>query len=192
MYPTPLIDDPKASRSVMLISTKIPSERFRQIPLDHKDITAIELQTEEGPIRIYNVYNNCTNSEVLETLSRHLANVQTNDNDTTVEDSPMLWLGDFNRHHPMWDELRNEHLFTAANLTEAEKLIDLLAEYDMEMVLPPGTPTLRAFSTGNLTQTDNVFCSNNIAPAIMHCDTKPDRRPVKTDHFRYAPNSTST
>jgi len=31
----------------------------------------------------------------------------------------MIWLGDFNRHHPEWDEERNSHLFTRENLDEA-------------------------------------------------------------------------
>ena len=46
----------------------------------------------------------------------------------------MVW--EFNRHHPLWDEEWNHHLFMAAALREADKLLMLLADYGMEMVLP--------------------------------------------------------
>ena len=182
IYPTPHVQDPNASRSIMLISTKIPSDRFCQIPVDNKDITTVEIQMEDGPMRIYNIYNDCNNSLALEALNLHLIDIQTTDA-TTVEDSPMIWVGNFNRHHPIWDELRNDHLFTSTNLNKAETLIDLLAEHDMEMALPAELPTLKAFSTGNLMQADIVFCSANILPAITHCTTSPHRRPIKTDHY---------
>ena len=54
----------------------------------------------------------------------------------------MLWCGDFNHYHPMWDEERNHQLFTTTVTTEAEKLITLLADYNMAMALPKHTPTL--------------------------------------------------
>ena len=74
IYPTPHLQNPNATRSVLLISTKIPSDRFRQIQVNHKDITAVEIHTEEGPIRIYNIHNDCTNSTSLEVLHQHLLN----------------------------------------------------------------------------------------------------------------------
>lgn len=68
------------------------------------------------------------------------------------EDLRSLWLGDFNRHHPMWDEERNRHLFTTANLDRAQKLLDLISEYDMRMALPKDIPTLEAMATKNETR----------------------------------------
>ena len=47
-----------------------------------------------------------------------------------------MWCGDFNRHHPMWDEERNRHLFTVQALEESLKLITLAADHDMYMALP--------------------------------------------------------
>lgn len=181
-YPPTHLNDPNSTRSMLLVSTAIPSDRVRQIPIDSKDITAIQLLTEEGPVTIYNIYNDCNHSEALDTLDAHLQACQENPT-AEDDDNRMIWLGDFNRHHPLWDELRNEHLFTHANLNAAEQLIELAAQYDMEMALPPGIPTLKAFSTGNQTRTDNVFCSNTLMPAVTLCDTKPNYRPVKTDHY---------
>ena len=39
----------------------------------------------------------------------------------------VLWLGDFNSHHPMWDEAQNAHLFMKANLDRVQNIIDVLA-----------------------------------------------------------------
>jgi len=58
----------------------------------------------------------------------------------------MAWFGDFNHHHPLWDEPRNAHLFNSCNLIEP--LLDLVHSYGMRMALPPGIPTLEACSTG--------------------------------------------
>ena len=95
----------------------------------------------------------------------------------------MIWLGDFNRHHPQWDEERNAHLFTAANLTAAEQLLEQVAQADMEMVLEPGVPTLEALRTGNHTRPDNVFCSRLLAENLVYCAVRPDLRPPNTDHY---------
>ena len=54
----------------------------------------------------------------------------------------MLWCGDFNRHHPLWDRNEDTHLFTVEALQKAGPLIELLADYDMEMILAKGVPTL--------------------------------------------------
>ncbi|KAF8952061.1 hypothetical protein BDZ97DRAFT_1612106, partial [Flammula alnicola] len=58
-------------------------------------------------------------------------------------DSHMLWCGDFNRHHPLWDRDEDTHLFTPAVLNSAGRLIELLADYGMEMMLEKGVPTLQ-------------------------------------------------
>ena len=42
------------------------------------------------------------------------------------EKEKVIWLGDFNRHHPMWDEERHAHLFTRAALEVAQLLGDRL------------------------------------------------------------------
>ena len=59
----------------------------------------------------------------------------------------MIWAGNFNRHHPLWDDDNDLHLFTQPALRKANKLIDLLASYDMHMALPKGPPTLKHMVT---------------------------------------------
>ena len=63
----------------------------------------------------------------------------------------LMWGGDFNWHHPMWEEERNHHLLVAGALREAKKLLTLIADFRMEMTLPKGLPTLEAMSTKNWT-----------------------------------------
>ena len=94
----------------------------------------------------------------------------------------MIWLGDFNRHHLLWDEERNSHLFTSNNLDAAQILLDLLTDYDMIMALPKNIPTLRATCTKNLTHPDNVFCSNDLCILLTQCLTHPNLQPPCTDH----------
>ncbi len=60
---------------------------------------------------------------------------------------------------------------------------DMTARHDMVMVLPESIPTLVAFSTGNLTRVDNVFTSRTASQHVTICETRPEERPVRTDHF---------
>jgi hypothetical protein len=96
------------------------------------------------------------------------------------DEDHVLWLGDFNRHHPLWEEMRNRHLF---NYTTSQPLIDLIADYGMLQLLPAGIPTLQSSSSGNWTRPDNVFGTENTADAIISCTTEPSLRGPKTDHL---------
>jgi Endonuclease-reverse transcriptase len=88
-------------------------------------------------------------SNSIRAIQRHLQR-QAAERGTQERDMEgMIWLGDFNRHHPMWDELRNSHLFTRANQDKVQTLLDAIAEHDLHMVLPKEVPTLKAMATGN-------------------------------------------
>jgi len=95
----------------------------------------------------------------------------------------MVLLGDFNLYHPPWDEEHNTHLFTTRNLDHSQALVDILAEYDLQMALPKGIPTLQALSMGNFTRPDNVFISSAIVGHLVQCSTLPDERPARSDHI---------
>lgn len=51
------------------------------------------------------------------------------------------------------------------------------------MALPASLPTSKSFATGNYTQVDNVFCTEELMEHIIRCNTVPTRQPIKTDHF---------
>jgi hypothetical protein len=145
------------------------------------DITAIQLKGEYGKVTIFNIYNDCTHSrnEVL------LQNYLTTHRSTVVNgaDTHMIWAGDFNRHHPLWDDDRDTHLFTRQALRNAEGIIELMAEYSMEMALPKGIPTLQHMRTKRYSRPDNVLCTASLRPFITRCEVKAQHRPVSTDHF---------
>ena len=94
-----------------------------------------------------------------------------------------IWLGDFNRHHPLWDEPCNAHLFTRTNLEAAQTLVDLTVDMDLTMALPKHLLTLHAFATKNLTRTDNVFMSSKLTENLISCMTKPAEQPARANHF---------
>ena len=72
----------------------------------------------------------------------------------------MIWLGDFNRHCPEWDEERNTHLFTRSNPNNIQLLINATTKYDLQMALPKYIPMLTIMCR-NLTRTNNVFISSD-------------------------------
>ena len=79
----------------------------------------------------------------------------------------MVWLGDFNRHHLLWDKARNSHLFTPAALEAAGKLLKLVADHGMTQILPKDIPMLQSSSTGNWTRPDNIFCTEHTRKLLL-------------------------
>ena len=94
-----------------------------------------------------------------------------------------MWMGEFNRHHPLWDEPQNAHLFTTQNLELAQPLLNMLGWHNMKMALPPFILTLQSHSTGNHTRIDNVFCMEGLMDMIIKCNAEDSARPIKTDHY---------
>ena len=86
-----------------------------------------------------------------------------------AQDEEILLIGDFNCHHPLCDEPRNNHLFTRATLDRAQILLDATSEFGLTMALPKWFPTLRGHRTGNYTRPDNVFVSDGISRSIEQC-----------------------
>ena len=107
-------------------------KRYLNNPADH--------MSPQGCIMIFNIYVNCTHSEALVTLGQAIHN-----NRCHILGCPtdhIIWCGDFNKHHVMWDEERNHHLFTASALLATNELISYVAEFNLVMALPQGLPTL--------------------------------------------------
>ena len=93
-------------RSIILINANISTDTYTQLKIHHSDITAICLKGVFGHCTIFNIYNNCTNNSTTDALHTYLRS-----NMATALPTPtdhMLWLRDFNRHHPLWEEDRNQ------------------------------------------------------------------------------------
>ena len=182
VYPPNHCDNPKATRSLLLISKNLTTTNtWTQIPINSPDITAIRLDSNLRPIYIYNIYNDGMHPRNLKSLEVYLHTL-TNTHPET-RNAKMIWVGDFNRHHPLWDEDRNLHLFTSSNLDAAQPLLNLLAANNMRMAHPKGIPTLEAMNTKNYTRPDNIFCLSELLGAFISCNTEHEMRPLRTDHL---------
>ena len=180
VYPTHKFTQDSRPRAVTLINAKLSTNYWKQIPFPSRDVVITQFTGTQGTCTLFNIYNDGTHDKTIDELEGFLAaNIR---EVRPTENDHMIWLGDFNRHHPLWDEERNHHLFTNSALEAAQKLINLLADYSMVQTLPKDLPTLQSSSSGNWTRPDNVFCTNHSEPLIMLCTTDPDQRGPKTDH----------
>src|SRR6266481_2377464 len=105
VYPTSHLANNVTCRSMMLLNAVLDVNSWMQIHVaDTNDITAVQLQTSKGRVTIFNIYNDCRHSNTLKTLRRAIqvnhSRILGRGNDS------MIWCGDFNRHHAMWDEER--------------------------------------------------------------------------------------
>src|SRR5271156_5273340 len=171
-------------RALTLVHTRISTNSWAQVPVNSLDVVAIQLSGNNGILNIYNIYNDCTHSDTIRALGVHLeerASLTQRGGQVGNEEGD-IWLGDFNRHNPWWEDARNARLFTQRNLDDAQILIDLLAEYDMDLALPPYTPTI-INSRGGRTRPDNIFITEDIANWITTCEVLPEDTPPLADHF---------
>jgi len=182
VYPTNRIGDDAQIRSVIWVNKRLNTNEWKILDIPGtNDITAIQLKGPYGKLTIFNVYNDCTHSRNETALGNY---IQRNANTLTRDDNHhMIWAGDFNRHHPLWDHDEDVHLFTRQALREAEGLIGLLADHEMQMVLPKGIPTLQHMRTKRYSRPDNVFSTPGIQDSVVKCEVDPALRPPSTDHF---------
>jgi hypothetical protein len=181
IYPNTHHEHPDSTQSITLINTNLITDSWKQIHFQHPDITAIEIYGHFGTLRLINIYNDCNNNHTLTHISNFMRDRERQLRAT--EPIHTIWLGDFNKHHPLWDEARNAHLFMRRNLDLTQPLLNLLSRHNMKMPLPPSIPTLRVHNTGNHTRVDNVFCTENTMDAIIKCNTDNTSQPVRTDHY---------
>ena len=182
VFPAHRIGNEDKVRTAIWVNKKLDTKDWIELAIpDTNDITAIQLKGPYGKLTIFNIYNDCThsiNEEILQNYIRHNSNqILANEN------SHMIWAGDFNRHHPLWDRDEDVHLFTTQATERAEDLIGLLATYDMAMALPKGIPTLQHMVTGRYSRPDNVFSTPGLTEHITRCEVDPTIRPPSTDHF---------
>ena len=172
-------------RALTLVHTRLSTNCWTQIPVDSPDVVAIRLLSDKGSLNVYNIYNDCTHSNTVRVLEKHMGDREhgtVSRLSTGPEEEGDLWLGDFNRHNPWWEDPCNARLFTNRNLDDAQILIDLLSDHSMELALPPAIPTIRN-ARGNLTRPDNVFISDEISNWVSICEVLPDLTPPNADHF---------
>ena len=94
-----------------------------------------------------------------------------------------MWLSDFNRHHPYWDNPEDTRLFTNEATEAAEKLIEAIADAGLDLALPSGIPTHEHSVTKCWSRLDQVFLSEHSNDLLTTCDIQPEMRGINTDHL---------
>ena len=164
-------------RSILLINTNISTDSYSILLIMNSDVTAVRFCSDNGYMSIFNIYNEITNNDTItcldQYLGRNLLHVH------SMETDHILWLGDFNRHHPIWEDKVN-HLYELEEYISP--LINCLYKYDMVLTLPKGILTYQ-ICTGNWTQPDGVWCTSSTDDPIIHCDILPAICPLAADHL---------
>ena len=177
--PTHAIEGSARTRSIILVNKNIPSDTYDILPIYSADVTGLRLRTQAGEFTLLNIYNSCTDNHSIEKMAEYLRSPARARQGRLSE--YMFWLGDFNRHHTLWEEDQNQNLRSSDDMVEP--LLDLVVDHDMVMALPAGIPTLEALSSGSWTRPDNVWCSSSAINLTIKCETDPALRPPKTDHL---------
>jgi hypothetical protein len=125
IYPSTHKKHPEKMRTVILVRGDICTESWEQLDFDSEDVTAICIKEEWGTLSIFNIYNDCEHNETIAALTEY-HNQNTHNllgSDSTRQKHHLLWLGDFNRHHPYWDNPEDNRLFTKRACDAAEVLL---------------------------------------------------------------------
>lgn len=169
-------------RSVIWVSSSLSSNSWKAVNIPgNNDLTAIQVDSGLSKLTIFNIYNDCTHSANLTRLRSYMRTER--DSILGDDNSYVMWCGDFNRHHPLWDRDEDDRLFTPQALRDASILIEMVANEGLEMILPKGEVTLKHMVTNLYSRPDNVWCSVELAHAVIRCDVDAYLQPPCTDHF---------
>ncbi|KAF4618845.1 hypothetical protein D9613_009693 [Agrocybe pediades] len=165
-----------------MVSTNLETSTWKEVNFPgSNDITGIQIKNQNTTLTILNLYVDCKNTKTIDTMRQALTANRRNIYPT--EGAQVMWCGDFNMHHPLWDRDEDHRLFTGEANRRSQKLIRLVADENMTMPLPKGIPTLRHYTTGNFTRPDNVWCTAEISEYITRCDVDSGLQPPGTDHY---------
>ena len=80
-------------------------ENWEQIEFKSGDITVVKIHSNWGQITLFNIYNDCEHDRTLHELMEFHRNNHRNLAGSEMDENThhVIWVGDFNRHHPVWD-----------------------------------------------------------------------------------------
>ena len=183
IYPSTHGSNPHKTQSLFLIRCNILTDKWKQIDFPSGDVTVIQIIRNRSNTIIYNVYNDCNKNDTVHQLEafNHAFNVEAASD--SMEENLVICLGDFNRHHPHWDDPTDTRLFTLAAIKDAELLISAVAGAGLDMALPPGIPTHLHNVSKRWTRLDQVFISEDGLDSVITCNTLTDSPGINTDHL---------
>ncbi|THH14609.1 hypothetical protein EUX98_g9587 [Antrodiella citrinella] len=158
----PYVDHARLTRLKLALAFNkmIVTEAWEALEVQSMDITAIWLATHAGPLYIFNVYNDQKHHNTLRVLAQATRKHGMSEQRRGRQSGHLLWAGDFNRHHSLWEDPRNQHLLSPTYVDAAQPLINLISAFNLTMLLPSSIPTLKARGTGNYTRPDNIIRKN--------------------------------
>jgi Endonuclease-reverse transcriptase len=183
IYPMPHNKRPGETRAATLIRSQVNTDAWTQIDFLSSNVMVIQITGSWGKLTIFNVYNDSNSNKTLTLLTNfHQSNCSMLGREEQG-DAHIIWLGNFNRHHPHWDDLSNTRLFTSEAIKDTEVLIEALAEVGLELALPSGTPTHYHNVMKRWSRLDHVFISEHSENLLIACDTQLEQREINTDHL---------
>lgn len=153
-------DQSEATRSVIYVSNRLQSDSYTQIPLKSLDVCAVQFSFPSSSLSVFSVYNPPSSVSSISFLRSALR-------EPPIASSPILLIGDFNLHHSMWSGPNSPQ---RTRRSDAEPLLQILAEHHLALALPEGTPTFRSDAHGTWSTLDLAFVSNSIEEAVSRCD----------------------
>src|SRR5882724_4468437 len=132
LYPKEHYIEPEKTRSIIFINKQIATDSWIQVDFGLSDVTAVQVQTAVGVVLVINMYNQIAHTDIINWILQVMRTRGQGRSDMPNA-AHTLWLGDFNRHHPLWDKSCNVHLFTKSNLDRAQELIDAIMELGLRM-----------------------------------------------------------
>ena len=185
IYPSTHKKEPKKTRTVTLMRSNLPTESWEQVEFQSGDVTAVKISGEWGKLIIFNIYNDCHHDRTIHELTKFHRDNHKMWMEGGSEDQAhhLMWVGDFNRHHPAWDNLEDDRLFTSDTLAAAETLIMTLAELGLDSALAAGVPTHVHNVTKKWTRLDQVFVTEHTMDMVMVCEMHHKDRGLNTDHI---------
>ncbi len=138
----------------------IPQAHITQIPIPIHDTTAISISNTNTskPTLLVNIYNP-KDAEIISLLKQYL---QTNLETADYEN--IIILGDFNLHHSLWNPPEYDREDPLA-----ETLIELMAEHEMRLLLPPNTITYPTDNPAGGTTIDLVWGNERVEARVIKC-----------------------
>jgi hypothetical protein len=140
LYPSNHANNPLKTRSVTLIRADTNSKSWNQLEFPSSDVMVTQITGAWGKLTIFNIYNDGEWEDTVNLLTdyhhRHSEALE----HATVGEAHIMWIGDFNRHHPLWDSPTDMRLFTNKATEAAEKLLEAVMDAGLELVLPNGIP----------------------------------------------------
>ena len=71
IYPTPHLNRPEKSRSLMLINAQISTDSWNQLDFPSSDITVIQFNSAWGKLTIFNIYNDGESNNTINLLTKY-------------------------------------------------------------------------------------------------------------------------